>query len=112
MKEETLVQVQSDKFDDEVIHSRVPVVVDFYADWCGPCRLVSPIIEQLSQDYSGKVKFVKINTDDNQDLAMKFDVMGIPTVMVFSGGQMKSRVVGAAPVSTYKQEIDSVLRVA
>ena len=112
MKAEAPIQLQGDKFEAEVVRAEVPVVVDFYADWCGPCRVVSPIIEQLSQDYSGKVKFVKVNTDDNQDLAMKFDVMGIPTVMVFSGGQVKARVVGAAPASTYKQKIDSVLSAA
>jgi thioredoxin 1 len=102
--------VRTDRFEDEVILSRLPVVVDFYADWCGPCRFVSPIIEHLSQGYSGKVKFVKINTDDNQDLARRFDIMGIPTVLVFSDGQVKSKVVGAAPASTYKQKIDSVLK--
>ncbi len=110
MKAETVLRVSSDKFEDEVIHSRLPVVVDFYADWCGPCRVVSPVIEQLSQGYPGKVKFVKINTDDNQDLAMSFDIMSIPTVLVFSGGEVKSKVVGAAPASTYKQRIDSVLK--
>jgi thioredoxin 1 len=110
MKAETVLQVRSDRFEEEVIRSRLPVVADFYADWCGPCRIVSPVIEQLSQGYSGKVKFVKIDTDDNQDLAMRFDIMSIPTVMVFSDGQVKSRVVGAAPSVTYKQKIDSVLK--
>lgn len=100
----------SDQFETEVVRSDLPVVVDFYADWCGPCRMVSPVIEQLSDEYRGRVKFVKINTDDNQDLAMKFDIMSIPTVMLFSNGQVRSRVVGAAPPATYKQKIDAVLK--
>ncbi len=107
-KTETLIHVGSDRFEEEVVRSRNPVLVDFYADWCGPCRLIEPVIERLSQEYVGKVKFVKIDTDENQDLAVRFEVMGIPTVLLFNGGKIKERIVGAAPASVYKQKIESL----
>jgi len=106
----TLPQLNSAEFDKEVLKSQTPAVVDFYADWCGPCRMVSPIIEQLSKEYSGKVKFVKVNTDENPDVAMKYGIMSIPTIMVFKNGQVASTVIGAGPASTYKQKIDAVLK--
>ncbi len=109
MKAETLLHVGSDKFEEEVIRSKTPVLVDFYADWCGPCRIIEPVIEKLSQEYAGKAKFVKVDTDDNQDIAVRFDIMSIPTVMLFKGGQVKERITGAAPASVYKQKIDSVV---
>jgi len=110
MKAENLLHIGSEKFEDEVIRSNTPVLVDFYADWCGPCRLIEPVIERLSQEYAGKVKFVKIDTDANQELAAKFEVMSIPTVMLFKGGNAKERIIGAAPASVYKQKIESLFR--
>ena len=110
MKAETLLHIGSEKFEDEVIRSNTPVLVDFYADWCGPCRLIEPVIERLSQEYAGKVKFVKIDTDANQDLAMRFEIMSIPTVMLFKGGKLKERIIGAAPAPVYKQKIESLFR--
>lgn len=109
MSEKTLVQLQSKDFDKEVIRSEVPTVVDFYADWCGPCRMVSPIIETLSLEYAGKAKFVKINTDDNPDLAEKYGIMSIPTIMIFKNGEVASRTIGAGPAAMYKQKIDAAL---
>lgn len=87
-----------------------PVVVDFYADWCGPCKMVSPILDQLSQQYAGKVEFVKIDTDVNQDLALKFGIMSIPTVMFFSKGKVEDIVVGAVPASVFKSKLDSLVK--
>jgi len=110
MKAETLLHVGSDKFDEEVIRSKTPVLVDFYADWCGPCRIIEPVIEKLSQDYAGKVKFVKIDTDDNQEVAARFDIMSIPTVMLFKDGKIEERIIGAAPSSVYRQKIESIVR--
>ena len=109
MESGALLHVTSRDFEKEVLQSEIPAVVDFYADWCGPCRMVSPVIEALSKQYSGKVKFVKLDTDANQDLAIKYQVMSIPTVMVFKRGQVIERFVGAAPASFYKQKIDAVL---
>ena len=106
----TLPQLKSAEFESEVLKSQTPAVVDFYADWCGPCRMVSPIIEQLSKEYAGKVKFVKLNTDENPDIAMKYGIMSIPTIIVFKNGQVASTVIGAGPASMYKQKIDAVLK--
>jgi thioredoxin len=110
LETKTLPLLTSADFDKEVIRSQTPAVVDFYADWCGPCRLVSPIIEQLSNEYAGKVKFAKLNTDENPDIAMKYGIMSIPTIMVFKNGQVASTVIGAGPASMYKQKIDAVLK--
>lgn len=110
METKTLPHLKSAEFEQEVIKSQTPAVVDFYADWCGPCRMVSPIIEQLSHEYAGRVKFVKLNTDENPDIAMKYGIMSIPTIMVFKNGQVASTVIGAGPASIYKQKIDAALK--
>ena len=110
LETKTLPQLKSAEFEQEVLRSQTPAVVDFYADWCGPCRMVSPIIEQLSKEYNGKVKFVKLNTDDNPDIAMKYGIMSIPTIMIFKNGQVASTVIGAGPAAMYKQKIDAVLK--
>jgi len=110
LETKTLPVLKSAEFDKEVLKSQTPTVVDFYADWCGPCRMVSPIIEQLSKEYEGKVKFAKVNTDDNPDIAMKYGIMSIPTIIVFKNGQAASTVIGAGPASMYKQKIEAVLK--
>jgi thioredoxin 1 len=104
-----VVHLEGKDFEKEVVQSTIPAVVDFYADWCGPCRMVSPIIESLSRQYEGKVKFVKINTDENPELAERFGIMSIPTIMVFKGGQVSSKTIGAGPAAMYKQKIDAAL---
>jgi thioredoxin 1 len=109
MEGSTLVHLEGKDFEKEIIGSKIPAVVDFYADWCGPCRMVSPIIETLSKEYVGRVKFVKINTDENPALAEKYGIMSIPTIMVFKDGQVASRTVGAGPATMYKQKIDAAL---
>ncbi len=106
---QTLLHLSENDFERVVLRSELVTVVDFYADWCGPCRLVGPVIEGLSSSYDGKVKFAKVNTDANQRLAARYDIMSIPTVMIFRGGQVVDRIVGAAPAKVYKQRIDSVL---
>jgi thioredoxin 1 len=104
-----VTQVNGDDFETTVLGSDVPVFVDFYADWCGPCRMIAPTIEALSEEYEGKVKFVKINVDDNQDLAMKYDILSIPTSMLFEKGTVKDSLIGAYPASAYRQRIDQAL---
>ncbi len=111
MESKTLPLLKSTEFEKEVLKSQTPAVVDFYADWCGPCRMVSPIIEQLSKEYSGRVKFAKVNTDENPDIAMRYGIMSIPTIIIFKNGQVASTVIGAGPASMYKQKIDAVLKV-
>jgi len=89
-----VIQFNADNFDTEVIKSDVPVLVDFWAPWCGPCKMIGPIIEELAGDYDGKAKVGKVNVDDNQQLAGQFGIRGIPTVMLFKGGQMVESFVG------------------
>jgi thioredoxin 1 len=110
MASKNLLTLQSKDFEKEVLQSKVPAVVDFYADWCGPCRMVSPIIESLSDEYAGKVKFAKVNTDENQDLAERYGIMSIPTIMLFKNGKVADRVIGAGPASMYKAKIDAALK--
>jgi thioredoxin 1 len=106
---EKVIPVNETDFDSTVLKSEVPVFVDFYADWCGPCNMIAPTIEALSEEYEGKVRFVKINVDNNQQLAMKYDIMSIPTSMLFENGTVKDSLVGAYPASAYRQRIDHAL---
>ncbi len=106
---EKVIPVNESDFDSTVLRSEVPVFVDFYADWCGPCNMIAPTIEALSEEYAGKVKFVKINVDNNQQLAMKYDIMSIPTSMLFENGSVKDSLIGACPAAAYKQRIDLAL---
>jgi len=99
----TTVVGNNSNWNDEVLKSNIPVVVDFWAPWCGPCRMVSPVIEKLSEKYNGKLKVVKVNVDDNQELAMKFGVMSIPTIMLFKNGQELDKAIGAAPSEYYEK---------
>jgi thioredoxin 1 len=104
-----VVPVNETDFDSAVLQSNVPVFVDFYADWCGPCNMIAPTIEALSEEYEGKVKFVKINVDNNQGLVMKYDIMSIPTGMLFENGTVTDSLIGAYPASAYRQRIDNAL---
>ena len=101
--------VTDDNFDTEVIKSTKPILVDFWAEWCGPCRMVGPVVEELAGDYDGKVKFVKINVDDANALASKYNVFSIPTLMIFNKGEIVAQQVGAASKDSYKNMIDKVL---
>jgi len=109
MSNKKVILVNETDFDSAVIRSEVPVFVDFYADWCGPCNMIAPTLEALSEEYEGKVKFVKINVDNNQQLAMKYDIMSIPTGMLFENGTVKDSLIGAYPAYAYRQRIDNAL---
>ncbi len=91
------IEVTDATFQKEVLEADTLTVVDFWAPWCGPCRMIAPIIEELSAEYAGKVKFVKLNTDDNYESAMRYNIRGIPTIGFFRGGKMVDTVVGAVP---------------
>ncbi len=104
-----VVSVNDTNFEKEVLESDGAVFVDFYADWCGPCRAVSPIVEELSEDYDGKMKFVKVNVDNAPDVAAKYGVMSIPTLIIFNKGEREEVFVGAGPKSKYEGMIDKVI---
>ena len=93
----------------DVINSDIPVFVDFWAEWCGPCRMVSPVVEELANDYDGKVKFVKVNVDEANELASKYNVFSIPTLIILNKGEIVSQQVGAASKESYKSMIDRAL---
>ncbi len=101
--------VTVDSFEDEVIKSSSLVMVDFWATWCGPCKIVAPVVEELAKEYEGNVNFVKVNTDENADLASKYNIRGIPTLMFFKEGKMVEQVVGAVPKAQLKSKIDALL---
>jgi len=103
------IKVESNTFQSEVLDSDVPVLVDFWAPWCGPCKMLTPTIEALAGEYTGKAKVVKINVDDNQQLAAQFGIRGIPTVMVFKGGQAVSTMVGLQPKEQLAAALDDAL---
>lgn len=101
MASENIVEISDAQFDSEVLKADKPVIVDFWAPWCGPCRMVAPRLEEIAKEQDGKVKIVKLNVDDNHEWASKFGVMSIPTIMLFKDGQMAGQIVGAVP----KEEI-------
>ncbi|MDD4874512.1 MAG: thioredoxin [Dehalococcoidales bacterium] len=104
-----VLEITDESFDKEVLKSTQPVLLDLWAPWCGPCRMVAPVIESLSEEYSGKVKFCKMNVDDNQQTASKFNVMSIPTLLFFKNGKAVDTVVGALPEAALKPKIDDLL---
>lgn len=103
------VKVTDDTFKSEVLESDVPVLVDFWATWCGPCRMVAPILEELSEEYGGKIKIAKLDTDENQATTMAYNVVSIPTLNVYQGGKVVKSIVGARPKRALTEEIESVL---
>ena len=102
-------EVTDANFDSEVLKADTPVLVDFWAPWCGPCRMVAPIVEELSVEYDGKVKFVKLNTDENLQTSMKYQIRSIPTLLVFKGGEPVGQIIGFRPKSDLKKRLDAVL---
>ncbi len=98
-------KVTDTTFDQDVLKSDAPVVVDFWAEWCGPCRMISPALEEISKSLDGRVKIVKLNVDENPATAAKYGIMSIPTLMLFKNGQLASRQIGAAPKAKLEQWI-------
>jgi thioredoxin 1 len=98
--------INSDSFDEVVLKSKTPVLVDFFAEWCGPCKMAAPVLDKLAGEYEGKASIVKVDVDQNQELAMKYSVMSIPTVILFEGGEEKDRKIGFAGEQGYKEMLD------
>jgi thioredoxin 1 len=105
----TAAQVTDSTFKQEVLDSEVPVLVDFWAPWCGPCRMVAPVVDEISAQYEGQLKVVKVNTDENPNVASQYGIRSIPTLMIFKGGQKVDMVVGAVPKTTLANTLEKYL---
>jgi thioredoxin 1 len=108
----TIMAVSDSTFREEVEGSAEPVVVDFWAPWCTPCRVMDPILDELAEQHQGRIKFAKVNVDENQETADRFQVLSIPTVMVFEGGEMRHKLIGAVPRRRLEDELSSWLEPA
>jgi thioredoxin 1 len=105
MASDAIIELSDATFESEVVNSDLPVLVDFWAPWCGPCRAVAPIVEEISSSYEGKIKVGKMNVDENQSTTMKFGIRSIPTLIMFKGGEAVDQIIGAVP----KGEIERVV---
>lgn len=105
------IHVTDQAFEKSVLQSPIPVIVDFWAPWCGPCRMVAPILDKVARDYSGKLIVAKVNTDEDSEYALKFGVQGIPTMLFIAGGKVVHRQVGALPEPSIREAVDQFLEV-
>ncbi|MFQ5659073.1 MAG: thioredoxin TrxA [Gammaproteobacteria bacterium] len=106
---DNIIHVTDSTFEDEVLSSDTPVIVDYWAEWCGPCRMVAPILDEVAEEYNGKLTIAKINIDENQETPQKYAVRGIPTLMIFKNGEVAGTKVGAMSKSQLSAFIDSVI---
>ncbi|MCX7717982.1 MAG: thioredoxin [Candidatus Sumerlaeaceae bacterium] len=104
-----VVELTDATFQTEVLKSDLPCLVDFWATWCGPCRIIAPIVDELAAEYEGRLKVGKVNTDENQAVAAEYGISAIPALLLFKGGQLQERIVGAVPKNVLKQVIDKHL---
>lgn len=105
----TIINLTNETFDQTVLKSNKPVVVDFWATWCGPCRVVGPVMEELASDYNGKVQIAKVNVDDQGELAARFKIMSIPTILAFKNGELAEKTVGSRSKEEFSEMIDKLL---
>ncbi len=103
------IQLTDDNFEKEVLQSAEPVLVDFWAPWCGPCRMLTPIVEELATEYSGKAKIAKLNTDDSPNAATRFNISAIPTMLFFKGGKVEQQLVGVHSKADIKKTLDELV---
>lgn len=107
---EGVMEVNASNWDSEVLKAQGLVMIDFWAAWCGPCRMISPTVEELAKEYKGKVKVLKLNTDENSEIATRYKIMGIPTIMFFKNGVKLDQIVGVVPKQQLKAKIESFLK--
>ncbi|MBI4336622.1 MAG: thioredoxin [Chloroflexi bacterium] len=103
------IAVTDSTFEQEVVKAEKPVLVDFWAEWCYPCKMIAPIVEELSQEYDGKIKFAKLDVDSNPQISTQFGIRSIPTLLVFRGGKPVDQVVGAVPKAVLRRRLEAVL---
>jgi len=105
----TVQAVEASGWDQAVLQAKEPVLVDFWAVWCGPCRILAPTVEEIAGEYVGRLKVFKLNTDDNQEIASRYQIMGIPTLLFFKNGNVVDKVVGVVPKRQIKERVDAIL---
>ena len=108
MASDNVIELTDDNFEDEVVNSDQPVLVDFWAEWCMPCRMLAPTIDELAEEYSGKVKVGKVDTDANRDISVKYGISAIPTIILFNNGEVAKKFVGVTPKPEFKSALDEV----
>jgi len=108
MANQAIVHLTNDTFDPAIAQDAGPVIVDFWAEWCGPCKAIAPVLEELAQEYAGRVTIGKVNVDEHPGLAARFQVRSIPTLLFFKGGQVVDQVIGAVPKTKLREKLDKV----
>lgn len=103
------ITITDDNFETEVLNSEIPVLIDFWAVWCGPCKIIAPVVEQIAEEYDGKIKVGKLDVDDNQQTSIKFGVRSIPTILIFKSGQVKETIIGAVAKQQIIQKVNAVI---
>lgn len=104
-----VIKLTDETFDEIVVQAELPTMVDFWAEWCGPCKAIAPVVEALADEYAGKVQVGKLNVDENPKVASRYSIRGIPTLLIFRNGEVQEQIVGAQPKKAIKQSLDKVV---
>lgn len=110
MADEKVIHIKEADFDQTVIESDIPVLVDFWAPWCGPCHMIAPVVEELAGEYDGRIKVTKVNVDENPNVAARYGIRSIPTLLLFNGGQVQDQVIGAVGKAELSKKLEGVLK--